>query len=768
MAIPPKKVAIIGAGPSGLVTAKTLLHNFPPGKFAPVVFDSRFEVGGLWNTGAAPTKARDASDPVTLDPRMRTNLSRFTVAFSDLAWESVIEDGDIPMFPQASQVGQYLAAYAQRYIPKDAFRLGSYVRQTKRLVQPDSSMKWRVFWDQKSARLVDHDQPQAASSEKSEDFDYLVVASGYFARPHIPKIPGLAQFDGRVVHSSALAKGHDAANDEDLARGNILVLGGSMSGVESASTFALHRSTSKFHNVNGGKNTPANHSIYHISSRPFWTLPTYLPHTLPSSSVKFLPLDLTMYDLDRRPAGPIEYYLGPIPKEKAVKTNEYFRSLLGAEYEKFGHVHQGGPGASNSSPPWVAIGNDYAGFVQSGTIVPKMGRAVSIHPDRTNKVAAVQIKTADGESIKLENIASIVMATGFTPFESLSFLPEDILSTLEYTTDDSFLPLVLDQGGSLRSEIPDLGFVGYYRGPYWGAMEMQARFLGKTWAQENHELATVESQMQNIRLLRQPATQTWRGQFPMGDYVGLMETFAKDLGIERTTLQGLEGSGPVIPARYIYNDLPSNECQNRGIENLNSEAKSTLDSLSSVGLRGTGDTNTLDSQTGIATAIFRALHGEWKLAKRGYIGEMSGTVTFHPRYPTNPAYDREYVCEKLVSEYADMTCNTKQTIWRLSEAGGTGFPIRIYPMEADGDGLEIQTTNDLKLRSAQHGKNDDIGPNSTVNPTVDHQPDYILQDSTCRYKFWFDRVSISRWEISRIEDDVVSDGSTASTMYTRF
>jgi cation diffusion facilitator CzcD-associated flavoprotein CzcO len=124
------------------------LHNFP-GKFAPVVFDSRFEVGGLWNTGAAPTKARDASDPVTLDPRMRTNLSRFTVAFSDLAWESVIEDDDIPIFPQASQVGQYLASYAQRYIPKDAFRLGSYVRQTKRLVQPGSSTKWRVFWDQK-------------------------------------------------------------------------------------------------------------------------------------------------------------------------------------------------------------------------------------------------------------------------------------------------------------------------------------------------------------------------------------------------------------------------------------------------------------------------------------------------------------------------------------------------------------------------------------------------------------------------------------------
>lgn len=596
-----------------------------------------------------------------------------------------------------------------------------------------------------------------------------MVASGYFDHPYIPEIPGLTKFNGRVVHSSALAKGHDAANDEDLSRGNILVLGGSMSGVESASTFALHQSTSKFHDGNKDKDTPAKHSIYHISSRPFWTLPTFLPHTLPSSSVAFLPLDLTMYDLDRRPAGPIEYYLGPIPKEKAAKANEYFRSLLGAEYEKFGHVQQGGA-ASNSCPPWVAIGNDYAGFVQSATIVPKMGRAVSIHSDPTKKLAAIQIETADGESITLENIASIVMATGFTPFESLSFLPQDILSTLEYTTNDSFLPLVLDQGGSLRSEIPDLGFVGYYRGPYWGAMEMQARFLGKTWARENQELATAESQMQNIRLLRQPTTRTWRGQFPMGDYVGLMETFAKDLGIERITLQDIEGSGPVIPARYIYNDLPPTDGQKHDIENLKGDhdTNSTLNSLSLTGLCDIGDANTPDSQASIATAIFRALHGKWKFTKRGYIGEISGTVKFHPRYPTDPAYDREYVCEELGSELADMTYNSKQIIWRLSEAGGTSFPIQIFPKEAAGGGSEIKTANHLKLHSAQHGKSDSIGPTSAVNITVEQEPDYVLQDSACYYKFWFDGISISRWEISRMEDRVVPDGSTASTIYTRF
>lgn len=117
-----------------------------------MVFDSRQEVGGLWNTYSTRTQARSAGDPVTLDPRMRTNLSRFTVAFSDLSWESVLKDVDIPMFPQACQVGQYLKAYAERYIPKDVLRLGSFIRHTKRTIESDSSTrstgtKWRVFWD---------------------------------------------------------------------------------------------------------------------------------------------------------------------------------------------------------------------------------------------------------------------------------------------------------------------------------------------------------------------------------------------------------------------------------------------------------------------------------------------------------------------------------------------------------------------------------------------------------------------------------------------
>lgn len=76
---------------------------------------------------------------------MRTNLSRFTVAFSDFSWESVLGD-DVPMFPQARQVGRYLSAYSERYIPKEVLRLGHRVVGAVRSAENGTDVRWRISW----------------------------------------------------------------------------------------------------------------------------------------------------------------------------------------------------------------------------------------------------------------------------------------------------------------------------------------------------------------------------------------------------------------------------------------------------------------------------------------------------------------------------------------------------------------------------------------------------------------------------------------------
>ncbi|KAJ5158400.1 FAD-dependent pyridine nucleotide-disulfide oxidoreductase [Penicillium coprophilum] len=727
-----KKVAIIGAGPSGLVTAKTLLHNFP-GTFSPIIFDSQNNVGGLWSSHHAPREER----PVTLDPRMRTNLSRFTVAFSDLAWESVIPD-DPPIFPQATQVGEYLACYAEQYVPTHVLRLGCRVIRTIRKVE-DGNVKWNVQWVQESAEESHSESGLLDDAVLSEEFDLIVIASGFFAQQYIPNIPGIKQFQGQIIHSSSLhSERAQLPFDNTNANGQVVVIGGSMSGVEAASAVALHQSSSAL-SSNQIPHTQET-KLHHIHSRPFWALPTYLPHDSPDGAPLFLPLDLAMYDLGRRPPGPIKYSLGPIPEERAVQTNSYFHSLLGNDYEKYAHMHSPlGPERFRIQPPWVAIGNDYAEFVRSGAIQTSMGRVSCINSDPITKKSSVQYEGPDGVTNTIENVTTIIMATGFTPYKSLSLLPDEVLTALEYSNTDPFTPLILDKGGTVRSEIPDIGFVGFYRGPYWGVMEMQARYLGKLWSgKDSGTICETDEQKQSLRRLRSAHPDLDRGQFPMSDYVGLMESFAKDLEITRSGLQaGDSRSGPAVPARYLHGGIPTSFAE--------SEAKRTLGALRDA-LIPIHEV----AQKAAASAIFRALHGTWTFSKQAADakGEIYGTLAFYPRYPTSPAYEREYVC---VETYVDsggreqpMQANT-----RFMRLGEDGFDIATSRIEIWSPGLADklsagQLTQAWELTSlSREEKYGETIPGETVifATSVDS-----LSGVEYLYTFHFEGVSILSWE----------------------
>jgi len=521
----------------------------------------------------------------------------------------------------------------------------------------------------------------------------------------------------------------------------VAIIGGSLSGVEAASALALKKSSLKL-NVPAEHQNKARQAVYHIYSRPFWCLPTYLPHDAPEDKVSFLPLDLAMYDLGRRPPGPIEYALGPIPEDKAAKTDDYFNTLLGTEYAQFGHMN----GANTEQkathrPPWVAIGNDYAEFVRSGAIKSIMGRATTVQPGPDSGLASIKIESANGHAMVLEDVSSIVLATGFTPFESLSFLPADVLSALEYSTDDPFLPLVLDKGGTFRSEMPDIGFVGFYRGPYWGIMEMQARFLGEAWAGKPNESYKTEGQRESLRVLRKADSEIHRSQFPMGDYVGLMESFSADLGITRTKLSiGDRRSGPVVPALYVHGMITAGQ----------TEVQRTLNSLQAISNHSHGP-----AQAAASLAIFRALHGSWRFIRSvpatGVI-EASGTAVFHPRHPSDPKYDREYVYEENVEN--GPLDRTTESILRLSEAGtsNTTSQIEIWTVVPEAS-TKAPVVRSLKLTPFHRKKNNGeyLPGQYVIHAESVHltDTDYLTQSGDLgqtTYSFHFKGVSISSWE----------------------
>jgi len=197
-----KRVAIVGAGPSGLVTARYLAAH----GFEPVLFEQSGDVGGQWN-------ARGAHSGVW--PAMRTNSTRVTTCFSDLPHP----DGTA-MFPRNQEMLAYLHRYAGKFGLMRHVRLSTPVERIERAPQG-------------AGYLVSSRREGGGS--RQEPFEHVVIASGRFNKPHTPAIPGLESFMGAggVTHSFHY-------KEPEKYRGmRVLVVGCSISALEIASELAM-------------------------------------------------------------------------------------------------------------------------------------------------------------------------------------------------------------------------------------------------------------------------------------------------------------------------------------------------------------------------------------------------------------------------------------------------------------------------------------------------------------------------------------------------
>lgn len=186
---------MIGAGPSGIVAGKILRAD----GFEVSIFEKQNQIGGIWSEHGCYAG-------------LRTQVPAPLFEFADLP-------SHLDLAP-AQAVQSYLERYAAKFGVLDRVRTGTQVVSVLPLPSPGipGTAGWRIAY-----------RPTAADQQntKSEDFDFVVVASGAHSIPRIPDIPGRDAFLGEVLHSNQVREHH-------LAGSRVIIIGGGKSAVELA------------------------------------------------------------------------------------------------------------------------------------------------------------------------------------------------------------------------------------------------------------------------------------------------------------------------------------------------------------------------------------------------------------------------------------------------------------------------------------------------------------------------------------------------------
>ncbi|XP_070547899.1 dimethylaniline monooxygenase [N-oxide-forming] 2-like [Ptychodera flava] len=194
-----KRVAIVGAGVSGLVSIKSCLEE---GGLEPVCFERHDKLGGVWyyTKDLRPGQGGAIYDSVV------SNTSKEMTAFSDFPFPK-----EYPQFVGRRLLFKYLQDYAAH------FDLEKYIRFNTDVISVKPSGRDKYWTIQ-----LQHGN----GSITTEEFDYVMVCTGVFNAAYTPSYPGIDNFAGMKIHANEY-------REPDHFRGKtVLIVGGYMSGSE--------------------------------------------------------------------------------------------------------------------------------------------------------------------------------------------------------------------------------------------------------------------------------------------------------------------------------------------------------------------------------------------------------------------------------------------------------------------------------------------------------------------------------------------------------
>jgi trimethylamine monooxygenase len=204
------RVAVIGAGPSGLAQLQAFARARLGGEVPEIVcFEKQDDWGGLWNYNWR-TGLDEHGGPVhgSMYRYLWSNGPKECLEFADYTFDEHFGKA-IPSYPPREVLFDYITGRAKQ---SDA----------RRLIQFSTPVRWIAF-DEGSQRFMVTVEDLVGGQTRTEQFDFVIVATGHFSTPNMPHFEGFEQFPGRIMHS------HDYRDAREFTGKDLLVVGSSYS-----------------------------------------------------------------------------------------------------------------------------------------------------------------------------------------------------------------------------------------------------------------------------------------------------------------------------------------------------------------------------------------------------------------------------------------------------------------------------------------------------------------------------------------------------------
>lgn len=213
-----KRIAILGAGPSGLAQLRAFealrkagVEDLPE----IVCYEKQNDIGGMWNY-TWRTGLDKNGEPVhgSMYRYLWSNGPKECLEFADYSFDKHFDEA-IPSYPPREVLKDYIMGRL------DKRAIFNYIRF-------ECPARWITF-DEETELFTVTVMNHKTGEQETEEFDYVVVATGHFSTPNMPYYDGLDLFPGRVLHA------HDFRDALEFEGQDVLLVGGSYSAEDIAS-----------------------------------------------------------------------------------------------------------------------------------------------------------------------------------------------------------------------------------------------------------------------------------------------------------------------------------------------------------------------------------------------------------------------------------------------------------------------------------------------------------------------------------------------------